>query len=227
MITSNVITRVFHIRYGQGTGTCFAIDVDEKQYLITAKHVIAGLQNGSTIELFHNGGWRTVAANLVGHHLSADVSVIAINQILATFTLEPSSGGIAYGQDTYFLGFPYRLQDEASSPINRDFPFPLVKKATLSAIMRDHIGNYLLLDGLNNSGFSGGPVVFKTITSNEFKVAAIISAYRTNPEPINYQNQPNPQLIYRANTGIIIAYTIENALQLISANPIGFDINQI
>ncbi|MFA7327310.1 MAG: serine protease [Candidatus Kapaibacterium sp.] len=222
MITTNVIQRVFHLRYGGGTGTCFAIDVQNKQYLVTAKHVIDGFQNGNLIELYYNGNWETLSANIVGHHDYADVSVITVNQILARLPLVPDAGGITYGQDTYFLGFPYMIQDERGSKINRNFPMPLVKKATLSAIISDQVGSYLLLDGYNNPGFSGGPVVFKMQHTNEFKVAAIISGYKYVDEPTYQQNQQTP-IIYRANTGIIIANNIDYALELIKINPIGVE----
>lgn len=223
MITTNVYTRVFHIRYGQGTGTCFASDFEGRQYLVTAKHVIAGLTNNSNIELYHNGSWVTLQARLVGHHASADVSVISINQSLANLKLEASSNGIMLGQDTFFLGFPYMLADEANTQINRNFPLPLVKKAALSAILNDGLGHYMLLDGLNNPGFSGGPVVFAQPNQNTYKIAAIISGYRFSEEPV-YQAEEQVPLNVRTNTGIIIAYNIENAIELIRANPIGFEL---
>jgi len=226
MITSNVYTRVFHLRFGTGTGTCFAIDFEERQYLVTAKHVIEGLQDNNTVELYHNNNWVTIPVRLIGHHATADVSVISINQVIVQLPLEPTTNGIIYGQDLYFLGFPYRLADEANSQINRNFPLPLVKKGILSAILNDGQGNYLLIDGINNPGFSGGPVVFKLPNQNNFnfKVCGIISGYRTAEEPV-YQAGAQVPLSVRANTGIIVAYNIENALELIRANPIGIEIN--
>jgi len=226
MITSNVYTRVFHLKFGNGTGTCFAIDYDKKQYLITAKHVIKDLKDNDSIELYHNGDWRKLNIRLIGHHKTADVSVISINQILAEFKMEPSSNGITYGQDLYFLGFPYRLSDEANSQVNRNFPLALVKKGILSAILNDGYGNYLLLDGINNPGFSGGPVIFKEPNQSDFKVAGIISGYRTADEPV-YQAGGKVPLSVKANTGIIVAYDIQNAIELIKANPIGIEIKTL
>ena len=52
MVTSNVIQRTFHIRYGSTTGTAFAIDRNKRQYLITARHVVKGITSGSSIEIF-------------------------------------------------------------------------------------------------------------------------------------------------------------------------------
>lgn len=223
MLTSNVFTRVFHVKYGVRTGTCFAIDIDNRQYLITARHVLDGLKDKTDFELYHDGIWKTFQARLVGHHASADITVIAINQALTKLKLEISSNGIFLGQDTYFLGFPYGLGDKANSKINRNFPLPLVKKATLSAILEECQVNYMILDGINNPGFSGGPVIFKELNQDTFKVAAIISGYRFSEEPV-YQNGEQIKLSVRNNTGLIIAYNIENALSIINSNPIGFEL---
>src|SRR5437016_4253756 len=37
---NTVIKSVFRIQYGDKTGAAFAIEVDDRQYLITAKHVV-------------------------------------------------------------------------------------------------------------------------------------------------------------------------------------------
>lgn len=223
MITSNVIQRVFHIKYGQGTGTCFTIDYENKQYIITAKHVVLGLKNDDIVELYFNGNWTKITVKMIGHHPTADVSVFAIDTLLNAHKMEPTSNGITYGQDTFFLGFPYQLQDEMNGQINRNFPIPLVKKATLSCITKDDTGPYFLLDGINNPGFSGGPVVFTEPNKYDFKVAAIISGYKFNEEPTYHQNQET-EISVRSNTGIIIAYNIVNAIELIDLNPIGKEI---
>ena len=220
MITINVIERVFHLKYGQGTGTCFAIDVDNKQYLVTAKHVVDTLVNKQEVEIYHNGNWVKVSINLIGHHPTADISVFSIDTILARHHLEPSSHGIAYGQDTYFLGFPYRIQSEKGNQINRNFPIPLVKKAILSCITNDGTGAYMLLDGINNPGFSGGPVVFSEPGIYNYRIAGVISGYKSVEEPTYHQGQQTP-LSIRINTGIIIAYTINHAIDLINQNPTG------
>lgn len=220
MITLNVIQRVFHLKYGQGTGTCFTVDYEGKQYLVTARHVISGLKDNDSIEIYFNGNWATTQVKVTGHHKTADVSVFTIDTLLAARKMEPTTTGIIYGQDTFFLGFPYRLQDEKNGQINRNFPLPLVKKATLSCMTSDDTGKYFLLDGINNPGFSGGPVVFTEPNKIDFKVAAIISGYHSSEEPTYNNNQVTPISI-RANTGIIVAYEIENAIDLIKANPNG------
>lgn len=227
MITSNVTERVLHLKYGNGTGTCFCIDYENKQYIVTAKHVISSLIDNDVVEIYFNNEWSKFSVKLIGHHNIADISVFKIDKILSKLKLEPTSEGIIYGQDTYFLGFPYKIQDDKSSINNRNFPLPLVKKAILSGMISDETGKYLLLDGINNPGFSGGPVIFNRPNEiGNFKVAGIISGYRFSNEPV-YNNGEETVLSVKVNTGIIIAYNISYAIDLIKLNPIGtiIDIN--
>ena len=226
MITTNVFSRVFQIQFNGGIGTCFAIDCENKQYIITAKHVVEGLTNNHLIKIFHANKWVEVNVKLIGHHKIADVSVFALYQQLAFFELEPTTRDLTCGQDLYFLGFPFKLRSEIDIRLNNEFPFPLVKKGILSAIMQDNAHGYFFLDGHNNPGFSGGPVVFKPTPNSNFRVAAIISAYRFDNQPVLLNGNPTESII-QTNTGIILAPRIENALELIKANPIGFPIKAI
>ena len=226
MITTNVIQRTFHIRLGNSIGTCFAIDVDNKQYLVTAKHVVASITGTQKVSIFHENQWKNIDVTLVGHcNGEIDISVLVTNVRLSpNFPLPPTMAGIIYGQDVFFLGFPYGMTGEIGQ-MNRDFPLPFVKKAIVSCLHTTPTDAQLLfLDGHNNPGFSGGPVIFKEQNSNEFKVAGVISGYRYNEEPI-YQGTQELPLAYRYNTGIIISYGIKHAVDLIESNPIGFELN--
>jgi len=64
-------------------------------------------------------------------------------------------------------------------------------------------------------GYSGGPVVFQFPGEKDIKVVGVISGYRKADET------PRDLSI---NSGIIIAYDINYAVELIKANPIGFTI---
>ena len=57
-LTSNVLRRVLQIQATEG-GTAFTIEVDHKQYLITAKHIVSGLadKSESKIKVHKKSGW--------------------------------------------------------------------------------------------------------------------------------------------------------------------------
>ena len=78
MITANFIHRTFRIKCGKSVGTGFTVDVDGKQYLVTAKHVVAGFGSATGLEVFENGVWVAISASLVAHGGDGvDVSVLA------------------------------------------------------------------------------------------------------------------------------------------------------
>lgn len=215
MVTSNVYFRVFHIKYGTSAGTCFTIDIDNKQYFVTAKHVVENIKTGDTVSIFRNKQWLDQKITLIGHSAVADVSVFSLDIIIEGHSMPATIAGLIYGQDLYFLGFPFGMTSEVGA-INRDFPLPFVKKATLSMIEN---GSVLYLDGHNNPGFSGGPVVFKKNDFDEFNVCAIISGYRN--ELVETKVDNTTTIHVKTNSGIIIAYGINNALDLIKNNPNG------
>ncbi len=225
MVTADVIQRTFHIKYNDAVATCFTIDVDNKQYIVTAKHVIEGFPDFGVIELFKDSVWIELPAKLVGHCSgSIDISVLALDrQISPSFPLEPTSSGLAYGQDVYFLGFPHMMRGEAYAD-NNGFPFPFVKKAIVSWIAYENGIQTCYLDGHNNPGFSGGPVVFERYGEEGLKVCAVISAYRYSRDPV-YQGENAIPYEVRSNTGIIISYGIQHAVALIRENPIGAEVN--
>ncbi len=221
-ITKSILERTFQFSFDESQGTCFTIDCDNRQYIVTARHLVWPITGPATISIKHEKVWKPCSVNLVGHcRGEVDISVLAAGFQLSSTHPLPTTGGIILGQDVHFLGFPYGLTSEVGA-FNRNFPFPLVKKATLSAVD----SNYLFfLDGHNNPGFSGGPVVFSPEgkPDNDLSVAAVISGYRLNMEPVYLEGERTPlEFVY--NTGIIVAYGIKHATDLISQNPIGFNL---
>lgn len=231
MLTANVIHRVFHFQYKMGQGTCFAMDVNNKQYLITAKHCVTNISKSDRIQILYQKQWQYLDVILLGE-AEGDIDIAVFRpsiQLSPNLPMEPSLNGIIYGQDVYFLGFPYSLGITGGG-INRDFPLPLVKKAIISMIPsgEDEI-QIFYLDGHNNPGFSGGLVVFCTpyqppSIDNPYKVAGVITGNRTMYEPVYDEQKKRTHLTHKYNTGIIIAHSINYALDIINANPDGYEI---
>lgn len=221
MITSNVIHRVFRIRIDQAEGTAFTIEHDRREYLVTARHIAEPIKADRDIEVFANGAWAPLRVDLVGHSVGEpDVSVLAASRQLTPpgLPLLATSKGLIYGQAVYFLGFPYGyLGRHVFGP--NGYPLPFVKQALISLFD----GTMYVLDGHNNPGFSGGPVVWKPSGNEEFKVAAVISGYRYVDEPV-YVGAGATPFTYRYNTGLIVSHGVEATLDLISARPIGYPI---
>lgn len=223
MITFNALSRTLHLRLGDQAATGFLIDVEGKQYLVTAKHFVQEVTDLVVLELLHNGSWKKVPVQLVGHAPGEiDITVLALPKLLVAsdYVLKPDMGGIILGQEAFFLGFPYGLFGQAGE-LNSNYPVPFVKRATVSSVNVSEAGpTIIFLDGHNNPGFSGGPVLFKEQGHGELKVAAVVSGYRFANEPV-FQGEQQLPITYRYNTGIIISYGIKHAVTLASTNPIG------
>ena len=224
MITSNTLSRTFHLRYQDQVATGFVIDVDARQYLVTAKHFVPNAVDHIALDLLHDGIWKTIDAKLVGHAPGKiDITVLTLPQIMvgSDHVLLPDMGGMILGQEAFFLGFPYGLFGQIGD-LNSNYPVPFVKRATVSSVSVSENGPAIVfLDGHNNKGFSGGPVIFKENDLGNFKVAAVISGYRFSNEPI-YNGEEELPVTYRYNTGIIISYGIKHAVAIARSNPIGY-----
>ena len=233
MITSNIIHRTFHIQWNGDTGTSFTIDHGSKQYLVTARHVVDGIESGNAIKIFHDNKWKELVVNVVGIGKgNVDVAVVACSVRLSpSLPLIASSKDITYGHPVSFLGYPFGW-DAGNEQINRGVPLPFVKAGIVSAMVFGDI-SWFFLDAHGNKGFSGGPMVFVPYgqPKNELRVAGIIVAYPT-PEylPIVDHNgaeitdkKGKPIGYVKENPGFVVAIDIRHALELIDANPVGFE----
>lgn len=180
-VTSNVFMRVLQLQVGEEVGTSFTIDIDGKQYLVTAKHIVAALPDGSDslVKVRTKGGWSEIHVIVFKCADPVDIAVlIPKKQLTVNLPLEASVTGIMLGQDAYFVGFPYGMNVTYRTHPN---VFPFVKRATLSALVRQENINtqIIVLDGENNPGFSGSPVVFHNpyYPHNDFRVAGVISGF--------------------------------------------------
>lgn len=222
MITTNVIARTFQVECSQKTGTCFSLDIDQRQYLITARHIVEGINNNNSILIFHDGKWKTLDVELVWlSETEEDIAILAPSiQISPALPLIPSMDGVIYGQDVFFLGFPFGLKTEAG-PINRNFPLPFIKKGVFSTTEKIEGGSTrIYIDGHNNPGFSGGPIIFTDLKTNEIKVLGVMSGYYPYYEPVQINNSIT-ELKSQQNTGIAIAYSLDRAVEYIKENPAG------
>ncbi len=123
MVPSNILTRVFSIRIGSQQGTGFTIEVDGRQYLITARHILTSTKSASVVEIFHNNDWIKLPFRSISvEPAKVDIAVLALNQQLSD--LLPVQLGIKssfLSQEVFFVGFPYGLSVDGHS-LNRGFP---------------------------------------------------------------------------------------------------------
>ena len=239
LITNNIIHRTLHIGWNNSAGTGFTIERESKQYLITARHVVYGIESGSTIKIFHDEKWKNLNVNVVGigTEEEVDVAVLACSvQLSPLHPLVPSAAGLIYGQSVSFLGYPFGW-NSGGEHINRGIPLPFAKAGIVSAMQFGDVKR-IFLDAHGNKGFSGGPVVFvpHEQPNGDLQVAGIVSNF---PIPQDQQHwlpivdpkgnpmtdqQGSPIGYVQDNPGLVDAISIHHALDLIDANPIGFQL---
>lgn len=227
------LDRVLPIRLGNASGTCFVVDVDNRQYLITARHVISQTPFDGKLEIFSKGSWHSIKAHLIlPRNEETDVAALAPENIIMSKVEFPlGAAGVVLGQKVYFLGYPFGL---ASRSRQRDDFIPFVKAGILSAIDgRDKSGIVVYVDGHNNPGFSGGPVIFSNLNhGNTLQIASVISGYRNQPsqvfeKEIPVTDQPTPESktqklqFVQENSGIVISFSLDPLLEAIKERPIG------
>lgn len=217
MVTSNILNRTLFIRAAD-YGSAFVIDIDDVEYIVTAKHLLPKDTQISTIQIRRNSSWTTYPVKEIGRALGEiDIAVLKAEGRLTNgyYPAPADMGGLSLGQDVHFVGFPYKLEGDVGY-IEDGRPLGYVKKGAVSVLdSPNHLA--LVLDAINNEGFSGGPVVFAPIGSHptELKIAAVVSKYRTEQEAVISADGEETGDIVNYNTGFLYAYSIRHAVDLI------------
>lgn len=218
MVTNYILQRVFNIFCGGKSGTCFTVDVDGRQYIVTAHHLVEEIEGQGTVQIASNKTRKKIHVEVIEHVETQDISVLtATNWHSPSHPLHVTLEGTVLSQEVFFLGYPYGISS-GGEHLNNGFPVPVVKRAIFSTPCIDEHGLFCL-DGHNNEGFSGGPVV--RMEGPEVFVIGVISGYLAmNKEVYDAKNKKTKNKIIE-NTGIVHAYPSDVAVGIIKSNPRG------
>lgn len=218
MIVQSIIKRTLFIKAHE-YGTAFTIHFQEQEFLITARHLLDESLNNFDLKIFFNDCWHSFPATVIGHGKGEiDISVLKLEVPLTSpdFTVSPTMANLIYGQDVYFLGFPYKMWSSVGDFLNGQ-PLPFAKKGTLSTL---GFGDprVLYVDAINNEGFSGGPLFFYPAGDlNQVNIAGVVSKFRIEHEPVlDNQGIPTGESV-PYNTGFLVAYGINHAIDIITS----------
>jgi S1-C subfamily serine protease len=219
-----MLDRTLLIRHGDSIGTAFEIERHHKKFLVTARHVVAGLpETDATLQVMRNDKWVDYATirTLFPKSPAVDIAVLETRDAAdETFYVAPADrgvGGATFGQNVWFLGFPYGIGTHIASSTGNGVFYPFIKHGILSAIdSSDPNANIIFIDGHNNPGFSGGPVLYVDLSDHKYKILGVISSYRVEATQTAVDGKlvDSPLL---ANSGIIQSYSIRYALDAIDA----------
>lgn len=221
LIDFSVFQKVIPIKYNGKYASSFILQLNNTDHIITAKHLFPKtLKSNSVIEIetLSDTGWVKFDAIILFHE-NPNIDIAVLNLTTHRFhndllRMDPS---FAISQECYFLGYPFGMISEApSKAFNDGFPIPFVKKAIISAAKDSFLGNVLYLDGHNNPGFSGGPVVIIDLDSDlnsHYKVIGVVSGYVNDDK--DFQT-PFGKLIYSENSGIILVYSAKHISEIVN-----------
>ena len=229
LVTTNVLLRVFPLRIGSQVGTGFTMEIDNRQYLVTAKHFLEEELPSSIDVQFDE--WITVPVELVGMGRGKqDVMVFAADRKLSeVFPVDQGIEGLTIGQSVRFLGYFPRVQT-SPLPGYKNRGAPLVMSGVVSGFQfNDDVGagSSIWVDGHNNKGFSGGPVVFQPTQARSreecrWKIAGVIVSYVPAPVEVKTVTGGDTAAVAISNAGLLRAVPITIVRDLIDNNPIGF-----
>lgn len=217
-------SNTFNLYNSNISGTCFIIKEDHQQYLITAAHLFdASYESGDTVSIqlliedrlklfrgkiyFHENRKVDIALLKLSENISQKVQLPdEIKQYKDTLQRVFSGNGISMDSlpanvdmDVLFLGYPLGNLGTKAFGIK----FLLAKKAIISGWVQHNDVELLLLDGHNNLGFSGGPVIAYDTAGKRMCVVGVISGYI--PESVDVKHK-NESFSVNQNSGIIVCY---------------------
>lgn len=210
----------FFIKVDNQTASAYCLTRNDRQYLVTAKHAFPKNMHNDTVKvwLWKDEKWNLIEARVMFHETdSIDIAVLPLKgSISQPYNVVIGTAGMNVGSETFFYGFPYQMSFSHKG-FNNGYPLPLVKRATISTFYQKGYQNpnpfIIYLDGMNNPGFSGGPIGHTVANTLTTYLYGFISGYR--PERKNIVT-PIGEFPYLQNSGIIIAYAADHALQIIA-----------
>ena len=84
--------------------------------------------------------------------------------------------------------------------------------SAIDATNRDAV--VLYIDGFNNPGFSGGPIVYWDFEKHAYRILGVVKGYREDTAKIMV-NGEHVDTNLLENSGILVGYSIQHAIQAI------------
>jgi len=214
-VPGEILQRTLFIKSGEEAGTAFTVDYKSKVYLVTARHVVAALPlEGGKIQVRQQQQWTDfkIVKKILPSSDEVDIAVLQTEEkVLKPYEITISDKDrFTFGQQVWFLGYPYGLGTQFS---NGEIPF--IKRGTLSAIDTSNRNAIILyIDGFNNPGFSGGPIIYWDFNEHAVRILGVVKGFKfENAKVLVNGVERDTNLL--VNSGILVGYSIKHAFDAI------------
>ena len=212
--TFTTMASTFNFQGDTLTGTCFMVNKDGKQYFVTAAHLFKSSHKSGDIifiRMLIQNQWEPFDASVYFHEdENIDIALFKLpEKVFQNIKLvEKVSLGdgisldttlVGFGMHVLFYGFPLTNMGTEALGIK----LPLVKEAVVSGQIKHNGVDVLVLDGHNNRGFSGGPVLAYDTSIKKMCIVGVISGYFNETINVQYKGE---RLSFDENSGIILCY---------------------
>ena len=206
--------------------TCFMINKDGKQYFGTAAHLFKSSHKSGDvvpIQILIQNELEPFHAKVYFHaDKNVDIAVIKLSEnvsqgikvsekVFQGHAISLDTTLFGFGMQVFFYGFPLtNLGTEALG-----IKFPLVKKAIVSGVVKYNGVDVIVLDGHNNRGFSGGPVLAYDPSIKKMCIIGVVSGYFSETKNVQYKGD---RLAFDENSGIILCYGRQYIEEILTKN---------
>jgi S1-C subfamily serine protease len=156
-VTSNILFRIVRIQTPHQVGSGTIIELDDREFILTAAHVMEGVGPSSLINI--QGNEWSVTWKIISKHVRGDACLVAFGGKFNrnTFEMKYGSKNSILSMDAFVMGFPegrVNYLDVKSESGQRRMIFPFLRKGIISAVLRQEF----IVDCIIQKGFSGGPL---------------------------------------------------------------------
>jgi hypothetical protein len=192
-------------------------------YLVTARHVVSGLpKENATIQIRQENQWRNyrTVKTIFPSSSDVDIAIFETEEKIAKpyWVTISDTGGPTMGQQVWFLGYPWGITSHIKPKDGGEIIIPFIKRGTMSAIDATNPDAVVFyIDGFNNPGFSGGPIICWEFSKHEYEIIGVVKGYKEDSAKVivNGQHVDTNLLV---NSGILVGYSISHAMDAIKGS---------
>lgn len=216
------LQRTFQVRSGDKTGTAFTLEQDDRQYLVSALHVVERAVETASLDIWYQNAWHTMAVVVVGMSMEQDIVVLAAPRLLGhVMNIEIDYKGCVAGQEVFILGYPLGIRGPSVDP---GFPLPIIKRGIVAYFQFGDPGA-LYISASANPGFSGGPVFFPSRERRRALLAAILISELAYEVPVRDETAGKQIGVVEVGSNIVRCTWIGEVLKIIQGNPRGLPLH--